>query len=40
MHGYGRIIIIDGNNFEGEFQNNKINGYGTFTWANGDYYTG
>ena len=39
--GKGRIIFkIEGHVYEGQFDNNEINGFGTFKWKNGDSYTG
>ena len=51
-NGLGRYIHFDGkmkirvlikklgNWYEGEFKNCEYNGYGKYTWANGDVYTG
>ena len=39
--GKGRITFkLEGHVYEGEFDNNEINGFGTFKWKNGDSYTG
>ena len=41
LSGKGRIIFkIEGHVYEGQFDNNEINGFGTFKWKNGDSYTG
>ena len=39
--GKGRIVFKnEGHYYEGQFDNNEINGFGTFKWKNGDSYTG
>ena len=38
--GKFRIEFISGNLYVGNYKNNRINGYGIFTWANGEKYTG
>ena len=40
MHGYGCGFGKDGFYFEGEFQNNMLNGFGGWLYPNGDQYTG
>ena len=41
MHGYGNIIFLnEGHKYEGQFKNNKIEGWGAFFWKNGDRYEG
>ena len=32
--------MADGNKYEGEWQDDKPNGHGTFIWADGDKYEG
>jgi hypothetical protein len=36
----GNYHFIDGRKFEGEFVNEKMTGYGKFSWPNGDRYEG
>jgi hypothetical protein len=41
MHGEGKILFLKtGYKYTGHFENNKITGYGTFEWPNGDVYRG
>ena len=41
LSGKGRITFkLEGHIYEGDFDNNEINGFGTFKWKNGDSYTG
>ena len=41
LSGRGTIVFKnEGHTYEGQFNNNEINGFGTFKWCNGDYYTG
>jgi hypothetical protein len=35
MHGHGLLVWKDGKKYEGEFVNDKREGKGTFTWADG-----
>lgn len=35
MHGHGVLVWKDGKKYEGEFVNDKREGKGTFTWADG-----
>ena len=37
---FGTFTFADGNQYVGEWKNNKFNGQGTFTFANGDKYVG
>ena len=40
-HGNGIVRYLkDGNTYEGEFANGKLNGIGCFMWKNGESYTG
>ncbi len=38
--GPGRVIHKNGDMYEGEWKNNKADGYGTFTTTDGQKYTG
>ena len=40
MHGKGKLFTSKGNIYEGEFKNNKAEGYGIFYNSNGDKYEG
>ena len=35
MHGYGILTWKDGKRYEGDFFNDKREGHGKFTWADG-----
>ena len=35
MHGRGLLIWADGKQYEGEFQDDKRHGQGTFKWTDG-----
>jgi len=34
--GQGEFRWVNGDRYEGTWENNKMNGYGTYWWANGD----
>ena len=41
MHGFGKIIFLkEGHKYEGQFKNNRIEGWGILCWKNGDRYEG
>ena len=41
MHGFGKIIFLkEGHKYEGQFKNNRIEGWGILYWKNGDRYEG
>ncbi len=40
MHGKGKITWIDGRKYEGEYKNDKKDGYGIFEWSDGRKYVG
>jgi hypothetical protein len=40
MHGKGTYIWPDGRKFEGEFENDKKNGFGVMEWNDGKRYVG
>ena len=41
MHGFGKIIFLkEGHKYEGQFKNNRIEGWGVLYWKNGDRYEG
>ena len=41
MYGIGKIYLRDGRlKYEGDFVNNKFEGYGKYIFDNGDYYVG
>lgn len=40
MQGSGTFKYQDGRSYEGEFFNDKKNGYGVFQWPNGRLYDG
>ena len=40
VNGYGVIIYVNGNIYEGEFKNGKRDGQGTLTWTDGEKYEG
>ena len=40
MHGRGSYIWADGRKYEGEYVNDKKDGYGVYTWADGRKYQG
>lgn len=40
MEGSGVFTWRDGRRYEGEYTNDKKNGYGEFTWPNGKVYKG
>lgn len=39
-HGYGTLVLDNGDKYEGEFKFGKKNGKGTYTWADGTTYVG
>lgn len=39
-HGFGTLYFTNGDKFSGCFTDDTINGYGTFTPANGTIYAG
>jgi Uncharacterized protein conserved in bacteria len=40
MHGKGVYVWADGRKYEGEYVNDKKDGYGIYTWADGRKYQG
>lgn len=40
MHGKGKYIWADGNIYEGEWKENKIDGFGKYIWFYGIIYEG
>lgn len=40
MHGRGCYIWADGRKYDGEYINDKKDGYGVYTWADGRKYQG
>ena len=39
-HGKGKITLLRGNKYVGDFEDDKFHGKGEYTWANGDRYNG
>ena len=40
MNGKGHKKLIDGDSFDGEFINDKLEGYGFYHYADGSFYKG
>ena len=40
INGKGTYFYEDGNKYDGEWKNDKMEGRGTYTWKGGDRYTG
>lgn len=40
MNGNGITIWLDNRKYEGNYQDDKKHGFGTFTWADGRQYKG
>lgn len=40
MHGRGVYVWKDGRKYEGEYKEDKKDGFGTYTWADGKKYSG
>jgi len=38
--GYGREIYYDGSYYEGQFKEDKKDGFGKYSWSDGDKYIG
>ena len=38
--GYGRIIYDDGEYYEGQFKEDKKDGFGKYVWSKGNSYIG
>ena len=38
LEGWGRVIYVNGELYEGQFKNNKRDGYGRFIYNDGSYY--
>lgn len=39
-NGYGKLLLHNNNYYEGEFKDDKMDGYAIYKWANGDLYEG
>lgn len=39
-HGKGKLQLIKGDVYEGEFKNNLFDGKGIYKWKNGEFYEG
>lgn len=39
-HGKGNIVWAEGDSYEGEFKDGRLNGFGTMRWTDGTYQTG
>ena len=40
MHGKGKLSWADGKTYEGDYRDDKKEGFGTFIWADGRKYVG
>lgn len=40
MEGFGKIVWIDGKEYEGHWKNNQMDGKGIFKWPDGRVYEG
>ena len=40
MDGYGSIVYANGETYDGQFSEDKIQGYGVYKWTDGRKYTG
>jgi hypothetical protein len=40
LHGRGKMVLLNGDRYEGEFVGDKFSGLGAFTWANGGVFEG
>jgi len=39
-NGSGKIYLLNGDRYEGDWKNNERNGYGIFFWNNGNVFKG
>lgn len=39
-YGYGTYTYMNGDKYEGNYENNVRHGYGVYTWRNGNIYSG